>query len=738
MGDLPPITQKYGVDTTDFKTGIAAMSRELRVLESGFKATASGMGDWSSNATGLEARIKSLTSQIDVQQDKVAATRIEYERLAAEKGANSVAAQNLLIKLNNETATLGKMQSELGQTETALSGVREKQGDAEQSTGKFRGALDRLEDGLGKIKSGLGHVAGGLGSFAGKLKDLTGTVLKGAVFGIAGLAAGAAGAVAGLGGLVLKTAATSDELVELSDKVGIGVEALQEYKFIGEQTGTSLETVTGSMARLIRGMNDTRQGTGTAKDAFAELGISVLDVDGNLRDSQVVFGDALDALGGIEDETLRDALAMEIFGKSAQELNPIIDLGTEGLYEMMQAARESGAVMSEETVVGMAALHDSVASIKMGFQGLVGTLAAEFLPIAQQLIAWIETVMVPWLREHLPAAIETLKKYWSETLLPAIEAVWLWMSTVLIPFLQDVVFPWLQENIPKALQTLSDFWSKVLRPAIEAVWAWMSTVLIPFLQDTVFPWLQEHIPKALQTLSDFWTNVLQPAVKEVWAWLSGTLVPFLTDLFSRVTGNYSTALGFWAGIWTNTLLPAITDIWDFIEKYLMPIFETVIEIISIGLTLAITALAGLWQNTLLPALEDVRDFVRDEIGPKLEWLKTKIIDPLTTALGTGLKKALEWINEQLQKLKDLLSKIKLPPDLTPGSPTPFETGIRGIINAMDELNRMQMPQFSAGLAGLSTQARITNRTSLTVYGNMVFPNVTDRGSFLQEISELMP
>ena len=149
MGDLPPIVQKYGIDTGNFKTGIAAMNWELRVLESGFRGTAAGMGDWSKNSVGLEARIKSLNSKIEIQQDKVSATRIEYERMAAEKGKNSVAAQNLEIKLNKETETLANMEGEPGDTEKALGDMGKETGqgwptkkkDAAQKSTKLKDAL---------------------------------------------------------------------------------------------------------------------------------------------------------------------------------------------------------------------------------------------------------------------------------------------------------------------------------------------------------------------------------------------------------------------------------------------------------------------------------------------------------------------------------------------------------------------------------------------------------------------
>src|SRR4030067_157694 len=110
MTDQNDLSGKIGLDTTDFKTAISSINRDIRVVESGFRASAASLGDWSKSATGLESRIKALSAEIELQQKKSSALRGEYERVAKEKGANSKAAQELLIKLNKENETLGKMQ----------------------------------------------------------------------------------------------------------------------------------------------------------------------------------------------------------------------------------------------------------------------------------------------------------------------------------------------------------------------------------------------------------------------------------------------------------------------------------------------------------------------------------------------------------------------------------------------------------------------------------------------------
>ena len=256
------LSGKLGIDTTDFKTGISAANRELRVLESGFKASAATLGDWTQSATGLETRIKSLTGQIDIQKLKVAALKEEHARLVEANGENSRAAQDAEIKLNKETEQLGKMENELQNTETALNEF----GDAENKAG------DDADQAGGKVTS---------------FKDIIngiGPIVKGAITVVAGLAVAVGAVGAAIGGLVFDTANASAELVDLSAKTGISTTRLQELSYISDQVGTSQETITGSLARLTRSMSGAQTQYSEYSAAQAEAAVKGEEFDGKLGD----------------------------------------------------------------------------------------------------------------------------------------------------------------------------------------------------------------------------------------------------------------------------------------------------------------------------------------------------------------------------------------------------------------------------------------------------------------------
>lgn len=132
-------------------------------------------------------------------------------------------------------------------------------------------------------------------------------------------------------------------------------------------------------------MSNARDGSSKFADAYAKLGISVADSNGQLRDSETVYWETIDALGKISNETERDALAMQIFGKSAQELNPLIAQGSAGIAELTEEAKRMGAVLSEESIEKLGAFDDSVQRLKQSSEAAQRVMGTVLLPQLQTL-----------------------------------------------------------------------------------------------------------------------------------------------------------------------------------------------------------------------------------------------------------------------------------------------------------------------------------------------------------------
>jgi len=218
-------------------------------------------------------------------------------------------------------------------------------------------------------------------SFGGVLRT-TGAIIAGVT------GAMATGIAAGTGALVSFTqsgAAYADEVLTMSTNTHIATDDLQAYMYAAELVDVSTETMTSSMARNIRSMNSAAEGTGAAAEAYEALGVSVTDADGNLRDSQEVYWELIDALGTVEDSTERDALSMQIFGRSAQDLNSLIAVGSEGMAEYAAQAEEAGAVLSEDTLQQFGEFDDVMQEVGSGVDAAKNALGTVLLPVLTEL-----------------------------------------------------------------------------------------------------------------------------------------------------------------------------------------------------------------------------------------------------------------------------------------------------------------------------------------------------------------
>ena len=223
-----------------------------------------------------------------------------------------------------------------------------------------------------------------LGSSAGKLgdqvKDLSGklgiNLPEGAAQALNGLNGFSAGTVAAMGAaaagvaamikvckelheITLQAAADADELITQSMVTGLSTETLQQWKYAENLIDVSVSTMTGSLSKLTRAMYDAQTGNKAAAETFAALGVSITDSSGHLRSAEDVFYDVIDALGGVENQTERDALAMEVMGRSAQELNPLILQGSDALRELAAEAEATGYVLDESQIQKLGEVDDA-------------------------------------------------------------------------------------------------------------------------------------------------------------------------------------------------------------------------------------------------------------------------------------------------------------------------------------------------------------------------------------------
>lgn len=188
-----------------------------------------------------------------------------------------------------------------------------------------------------------------------------------------------------LAGAVGDSASYADEILTMSTQYGMSTDALQEYSYMAELVDTDLGTITGSMTKLTRAM-------GSGNETFAKLGISITNADGSMRSADAVFLDVIDALGQMESGVERDNVAMELFGKSAQELNPLIETGSTGIAAYAQEAHDMGAVLDEEALTSLGEMDDSFQRVEQAGTALKNTIGTALAPVITQIAEGIQNL----------------------------------------------------------------------------------------------------------------------------------------------------------------------------------------------------------------------------------------------------------------------------------------------------------------------------------------------------------
>lgn len=247
---IESISSSVEFDTSNFKANIAELNRQMRVLETGFRATAAGMDDWSKSATGLESRNKTLAQQIDVQKQKIEGLSKVYAELAADEKTSAKEKAEMQIKINKETEALGKLETELRGNQKALT--------------EMDNGADKAGESIKKLGKKSNNTKGHLGGLKSVLK------------GVATTAAGVAAAVGGIAAGLATTIGPASDLEETTSKVSIvfGEQADAVLKF-GESAAVSLGmsknaalSAAGTYGNLFRAMGI---GEGTSADMSTNL-----------------------------------------------------------------------------------------------------------------------------------------------------------------------------------------------------------------------------------------------------------------------------------------------------------------------------------------------------------------------------------------------------------------------------------------------------------------------------------
>jgi len=191
---------------------------------------------------------------------------------------------------------------------------------------------------------------------------------------------GASVAVLGGGVVALsqRFADLTNEMVDASTKTGISVDTLAGLRLALEGSGLEFANMESGLIRFQSSIVNAGRGSKILSDNFKKLGVDVKDSNGEIRDADSVFNDVVKSLGNMENATERNAVAMELFGRSGGPA--LIQSGAlDNLENMTTLAKEFGVDLGVDGVNAMGTFQRKMAELETvavgGMQNLLNSIA---------------------------------------------------------------------------------------------------------------------------------------------------------------------------------------------------------------------------------------------------------------------------------------------------------------------------------------------------------------------------
>lgn len=392
---MPNINTKFTLSgEKEYQQAISKIGDNMRMLNSEMRKVETAYARNADSVEALTAKNAVYQKEIDKQKEKIETYRkavkaaqdaqdaqnkkLEEAAKTLDKGSDeykSIAegAETARKKVEKWQTSLNNAEAELNNLNNKLDENKEKIEESGKETGNLGDVVSGLTEKFGiKLPEGMQKSMNSMGSLNASSVKIAG--------GFVALAVAIAKVEKALIQMTRESAEAADDIVTLSSVTGMSTDSIQELNYMADLTDVSLDRIRDSLKETTNKMQEAATGTGDAYEAYNKLGVKITDVDGELRSAEDVFYDTIDALGDMKNQTERDALAMDLMSESAQELNPLIEIGSDGLKQYAQEAHSMGYVLDNEALTALTEVDDAYQRLQKSQEGAKNQLSAEFAP----------------------------------------------------------------------------------------------------------------------------------------------------------------------------------------------------------------------------------------------------------------------------------------------------------------------------------------------------------------------
>lgn len=368
---MPNINTRFTLSgEKEYKQAISEIGSGMNVLNSEMRKVQSAYAQNADSVEALSAKNDVLGRKISTQTEKIEYLRAALQQSAEKYGEADKRTMQWQASLNNAEAELNNLNNQFDEN-------KQKIAESGKEMGNLGDVVNGLTSKLGiQLPDSMKQSMNAMGSL-----DASSLALAG---GFAAVATAIVKAEKALISMTKEAASNADDLLTLASVTGMTTDSVQELNYMADLTDVSMDRIKDSLKETTNKMQEAAAGTGDAYDAYQRLGVEITNADGSLRSAQDVFYDTIDALGDMKNQAERDALAMDLMSESAQELNPIIELGGDKLREYAQEAHDMGYVLDNDALKSLQAVDDAYSRLQNTQEGVKNQLAVEFAPYLEE------------------------------------------------------------------------------------------------------------------------------------------------------------------------------------------------------------------------------------------------------------------------------------------------------------------------------------------------------------------
>jgi len=577
---------------------------------------------------------------------------------------------------------------------------------AEQSLNKYEGQLESADKDIEEVSKDTAEASKHTVNFG----DVAKKAGKIAAAAFAATAAAMAAVTKGLANMITDAAEYGDTIDDNSQKMGISNKAYQEWDFVLQHAGSSIDALRTSMKTLATAAESNNE-------AFEQLGISQEEI-ANLSQEEL-FGRVIEGLQNVESTTERTYLAGKLLGRGATELGGLLNMTAEETEEMKDQLHDLGGFLSDDAVKAASDFQDALMDLQVAFKGIQRGLSTQFLPSVTtvfkgltQIFAGNKDEGLQLVREGINEAVKVVTDMMPEFISLAAE--------IILTLAQSII-----ENIPQALPAIIELVMGLVNTIIDNLPLFIDAaiqIIVAILQGIaqampdLIPAIVDAILLMVDTIIQNLPLIIEAALQIIVALITGLiealpkLIEYLPTIIESIVKTLLANIGLIIKAGVQLLTALITNLPEIIIEIVKAAPEIIAGLVT-GLIEGVKEMAeagwelirGLWQG------------IKD--GAK--WLWEKITGWLSDLWGGikdffGIKspsKEMYWIGEMLNE--GLANGIK---DSTAASVSAATAMVRDVNSAMLGLNSGSVSLGLGGRALAASSGAGGNNITMNVYG----------------------